>query len=157
MASDGGGGGSPRVVPGEWLSGLCAVVLVASLFGPWEHRPASQSLLREAVNAWRAFGILAVALVLVADVALLHLGRRLQGARGLRPLALVCAGAVGVTIVLFGLSSQMGLGSRPGGGLYVGLVAAAGLAFGGAMRIWMFPQRPTEERRPRRVAPGSGP
>jgi hypothetical protein len=152
MASDGDGGDSSRVTPGEWLSGLSSLVLVVSLFAPWEHRRATPPG-TEAVNAWRALGVLALVLVLVADVALWHLARRLQGARGLRPLALVCAGAVGVTVVLYGLSSRLPLGSRPAGGLFVGLVAAAGVAVGGAARIWLFPARPASEGRGRRVGP----
>lgn len=132
----------PRLTVGEWVSGVGGLVLLLSLLGPWEHRPtpgpAVNETLNETLSGWRSFGVAAAALAAVALVPVVHAVRRWQGRPGVRPLAVVSSGAVAVTLVLFGMASRLGVSSRPGGGLFVGLLGAAAVAVGGALRLFLL-------------------
>ena len=133
---------APRLTVGEWVSGVGGLLLVLSLLGPWEHRPPAgptlSETLDEALNGWRSFGVAAAALAAVALVPVVHAVRRWQGHAGVRPLVVVSSGAVAVTLVLFGMASRLGVSSRPGGGLYVGLLGATAVALGGALRLFLL-------------------
>lgn len=121
----------------DWVSGAAGVVLLLSLFAPWERRPAADEALTETLTGWGSFGILAVLLVAVAGVPIYHAVRRWLGRPGLPPLVVVSAGAAAVTIVLFGMATRLGISSDPSGGLYVGLLAGTGIAVGGALRLFL--------------------
>ncbi|MBA3267834.1 MAG: hypothetical protein H0T70_06195 [Acidimicrobiia bacterium] len=127
---------------GEWVAAVGGVVLLLSLFGPWEHRPAANPALTVTRNGWLTFGPLAAVLLVLAALPLWHLGRRLRRQGGLRAQLVLSAGAGAVTVVLFGLLNRFPLGAVPGGGLHVGLVAAGLVAIGGALRILLLPARP---------------
>lgn len=123
---------------GEWLSALGGVLLALSLFAAWEHRGTTDTPPIESLSGWRSFGAAAAALAVVALVPVVHAVRRGQGHPGVRPLVVVSAGAVAVTLVLFGMASRLGVSSNPGGGLYAGLAGAAAVAVGGALRLFLL-------------------
>lgn len=123
----------------EWVTGAAGLLLLVSLLLPWERRPAGRPPTTETLGGWASFGPLAAALVVVAAVPLWHLGRRLQARRGLRPLALLCAGAAGVSVVIAGLGSRLGVSSRPAAGLFTAMAAAAVIALGAAAQLWTVP------------------
>jgi len=120
----------------DWVSSVAGVILLLSLFAPWERRPASDPALRETLTGWGSFRIVALALVVAAAVPIYHAVRRWLGRTGLSPLVVVSAGAAVVTVVLFGMATRLGIASDPAAGLYVGLLAGAAIAVGGALRLF---------------------
>ncbi len=140
----------PRLSVGEWVSAGGGLLLILSLFAPWEHRVASEGapdpVLREpvteALTGLRSLGLLAAVLAAAAIVPVVHAVRRWQGRLGVRPLLVVCCGAVGLTAILFGMATSLGVDSDPGGGVYAGLVGAAAIAVGGALRLFLLPSPP---------------
>ncbi len=136
----------PRLSVGEWVSAGGGLVVVLSLFAPWEHRSAPGRVVTEAVTeslvGLRSFGLLTAVLAAAAVVPVVHAVRRWQAHGGVRPLLVVCCGAVALTVILFGMATSLGVDSDPGGGLYVGLVGAVAVAVGGALRLFLFRPRP---------------
>ena len=139
MTAEAGGPGTLGVA--DWMSGAAGVVLLLSLFAPWERRPAADAALTETLTGWGSFGVLAVLLVAVAAVPIYHAVRRWLAGPGLPALVVVSAGAAAVTVVLFGMATRLGIASDPSGGLYVGLLAGAGIAVGGALRLFLVGPR----------------
>lgn len=121
----------------DWVSSVAGIILMLSLFAPWERRPASDPALTETLTGWGSFALIALLLVAAAAVPIYHAVRRWLGRRGLAPLVVVSAGAAAVTVVLFGMASSLGVDSEPAAGLYVGLVAGAAIAVGGALRLFL--------------------
>lgn len=128
----------PRLSVGEWISAGGGLLLVLSLLAPWEHRPASGPELTDALTGLRSFGVLTAVLGAAAVVPVVHAVRRGQGHGGVRPLVVVCCGAVALTAILFGMATSLGVDSEPGGGLYAGLLGATAIAVGGALRLFLF-------------------
>lgn len=130
-----------RLSPGEWISAVSGLVLVLSLFLPWENRPIRYSNRSDTVMGWRSFGVVAALLALVALVPLVHGSLRFGGRQGVRSMVLVCAGAVAVTLVLFG-TGGLGVGSSPAPGLYLGLLAGGGVSAGAVVHLWRLAGQP---------------
>jgi hypothetical protein len=129
----------PRLAAGEWVSAAGGAILLLSLFAPWEHRPAENS----ALTGLRSFGVLTAVLAAVAIIPVVHAVRRGQGHTGVRPLLVVCCGAVALTVILFGMVTSLDVDSEPGGGVYAGLVGAGAVAAGGALRLFLFRPPPS--------------
>ena len=128
----------PRLSVGEWVSAGGGLLLLLSLLAPWEHRPASDPEVTEALTGLRSFGLLTALLAAAAVVPAVHAVRREQGHGGVRPLLVVCCGAVALTVILFGMATSLGVDSEPGGGLYAALLGAAAVAVGGGLRLFLF-------------------
>ncbi|MGI9079793.1 MAG: hypothetical protein ACR2GF_03070 [Acidimicrobiales bacterium] len=124
---------------GEWVAGAGASLLLASLFAPWVHRPASNPALIETRSGWLVLGVFSIVMVAAATVPLWQLAQHVRRRRGLRPQALVCAGAAAVTAVIATLGFRMGESEQPGGGLHLGLVAAGLMVLGGVLAVWLAP------------------
>jgi hypothetical protein len=135
-----------RLGTGEMIAGVSGVVLLIALFLPWygvdvnvAGFSASQS-----VNAWEAMSFIDILLFLVALIAI---GVPVARATNTLPpdipgtLLLLGAGALGLLLVLFRLidipapdvpaiaSDSVDFGRKFG--LFVGLIAAAGITYGG--------------------------
>ena len=136
--ADGRAGIGSRLSPGEWISAASGVVLLLSLFLGWESRPVRYTTRSDSIMGWRSFGVVAVLLALVALVPVVHGVLRFRGHSGLRSMVLVCAGAVAVTLVLFG-TGTLSVGSSPAPGLYLGLLAGAGMSAGAVIHLWRLP------------------
>jgi hypothetical protein len=132
---DGGAGVGSRLSAGEWISALSGLVLLVSLFLAWEYRPVRYSTRSQTIMGWQSFGLVAALLALTALVPIVHGVVRFRGRSGLRSMVLLCAGAVAVTLVLFG-TGTLGVGSSPAPGLYVGLLAGAGMSAGAVVHLW---------------------
>jgi hypothetical protein len=127
----------PRLAAGEWVSAVGGAILLLSLFAPWEHRPAGNPALTEALTGFGSFGLLTAVLAAVAVIPVVHAVRRGQGHGGVRPLVVVSCGAVALTTILFGMVTSLDVESEPGGGVYAGLVGACAVSVGGALRLFL--------------------
>ena len=133
----------PRLAAGEWVSAAGGAILLLSLFAPWEHRPAENPALTETLTGFGSFGVLTAVLAAVAVIPVVHAVRRGQGHTGVRPLIVVCCGAVALTVILFGMVISLDVDSEPGGGVYAGLVGAGAVAVGGALRLFLLRPPPS--------------
>ncbi|MEA2401066.1 MAG: hypothetical protein QOK00_1469 [Thermoleophilaceae bacterium] len=131
---------------GEQIAGVSGVVLLISLFLPWYGVDVSVGgfSASESASAWEAMGFIDILLFLVAVVAI---GVPVARAMGSLPddvpgpLLLVAAGAVGLLLVLYRLidipapdipdvaGNTIDFGRKLG--IFVGLIAAGGVAYGG--------------------------
>jgi hypothetical protein len=127
-----------RLRPGEWIALFGAVALLASMFVEWySHAPNEAS----AANAWRAFTVTDVVLLVVAIAAILL--AVLQATRRAPALPV----AAGVLTTLVGMAGTLLVTARivntPGpnfdieleAGAWVGLAAVAAIAVGGWLSI----------------------
>jgi hypothetical protein len=135
-----------RPRPGELIAAACGVLLLVALLLPWYGRDTdiAGAVISETWTAWKTLPVVAVALFLVAVIAIAVPAARVLGSapasfRGDR--VLVILGVVGVALVLFRLIDmpipdielQGGdhTDSSRGPGLFLALLATAGIAFGG--------------------------
>lgn len=135
-----------RLGTGDLIAGASGVVLLISLFLPWygvDLEVAGASIDGD-VNAWQAMGFIDILLFLVAVFAI---SVPLARAAGSLPedvpagLAVLVAGGFGLVLVLFRLVDVPGpdVSAIPGdtievgrkAGLFVGLIAVAGVTYGG--------------------------
>lgn len=114
------------------------MVLLLSLFAPWEHRPTEDPTVVENLTGLGSFGLLTAVLAAVAVVPVVHAFRRWMGHTGVRALLVVSCGAIALTVILFGTATSLDVASEPGGGLYAGLVGAGAIAVGGALRLFLL-------------------
>jgi hypothetical protein len=100
--------------------------------------PGREPALTETLTGFGSFGVLTAVLAAVAVIPVVHAVRRGQGHTGVRPLIVVCCGAVALTVILFGMVTSLDVDSEPGGGVYAGLVGDGTIAVGGALRLFLF-------------------
>jgi hypothetical protein len=135
-----------RLTTGDMIAGVGGVVLLISLFLPWYGVDVNVGGVSasESVNAWEAMGFIDILLFLVALVAI---GVPVARATGSLPeevpgsLLILVAGGLGVLLVLFRLidipgsdvpsvaESSVDFGRKIG--VFLGLIATAGIAYGG--------------------------
>ena len=138
-----------RVGTGEIVAGASGLGLLTVLFLPWYGVDVSVAgfvTTSKGLNAWEAFRLIDALLFLVAVVAVCV---PLARAAGWLPTdaasaVLVCAGGLGVLLVLYRLIDLPGPGADPIAGdtidfgrrlgLVLGLMATAGIAYGGRGR-----------------------
>ena len=131
-----------RVTTGDMIAGVGGVVLLISLFLPWYSVSVDVAgfSASESANGWEALGFIDILLFLVAVVAI---GVPVAKAAGSLPddvpgpLLVLAAGGLAVLLVLFRLvdlpTPDLGGGvdfSRKFG-IFLGLIAAVGVAYGG--------------------------
>jgi hypothetical protein len=157
-----------RLGTGELIAGASGVVLLIALFLPWygvDLEVAGASIGGD-VNAWEAMGFIDILLFLVA---LFAIAVPVARAVGSLPedvpagLAVLVAGGFGLVLVLFRLIDVPGpdvpaiagdtidVGRRAG--LFVGLIAVAGIAYGG----WMASAEAEPDRATSAAAPPPSP
>jgi hypothetical protein len=142
-----------RLSFGEILAAAGGVLLMLLTLLPWFQqeilvgvtgRPEGEV---ESLNAWQAFGIFAVLIILIAAVPLWQVLRRLRDDVPARPQIDVAVGAVAVTFVLGGAAVELGnetmagtiertLSTSAAGGLIVAALAALLIAVGGVAAMW---------------------
>lgn len=135
-----------RLGTGEMIAVVAGVVLLIALFLPWYGAEAQFGgvSVSESANAWQTLSFIDLLLFVIAAVAI---GVSVARATGSLPadvpaaLLVVAAGALGVLLVLFRLVDipapelpEVADGSFEFGrkiGLFVALLASAGIAYGG--------------------------
>jgi hypothetical protein len=135
-----------RLSTGDMIAGVSGVVLLIVLFLPWYGVDVDVAgfSASESVNAWEAMGFIDILLFLIAVVAI---GVPAARATGSLPedvpgsLLLLGAGLLGLLLVLFRIidipapdvpaiaEDSVDFGRKIG--LFLGLVATAGIAYGG--------------------------
>jgi hypothetical protein len=138
---------------GEILSAVAGFTLVVVTFLPWFERETlgfssrPDPLDPDKMNAWQAFPVLAVLMVLVAAVPIWQALSRVRDDRPLRPMVVVAAGALAVTLVLGGAATKLGneggagvrdsvISTTASVGLLVAALAALLIAVGGVASMW---------------------
>jgi hypothetical protein len=125
-----------RISFGEMVAGVSGLVLLIVMFFPWY----GQKELPGTVNAWQAFHFIDFLLFLVVVVAVGMVVVRAAAAMPsdlpARPGLIVAgAGALAILLILFRLLDPPGFGvfedTTRKIGVLLGLLAAAGIAFGG--------------------------
>jgi hypothetical protein len=122
-----------RLRTGEWIAAASGAALLVSLFLPWYGTGGESS------TAWQSFAVLDVVLALLsaAGVALAFVTAA-QRAPAV-PIALsafvTIGGIVGVLIVLLRVANLPGAADGREWGLWLALVAAAGLLAGGGVAM----------------------
>lgn len=133
-----------RVSFGEMIAGASGVALFIFLFLPWYGAKASVGgfSASTSASAWEAFSFIDILLFLVAVVAVGLVVARAAGSVPSLPqppgLIIAVAGAIAVLLILFRLISVPGPDVNIDGidvtrkiGIFLGLIAAAGITFGG--------------------------
>jgi len=146
-----------RLTRGEAIAAGSGLVLLVVMFLPWfsDNAPVevpgirTVDITQETHNAWQSLGLIDLLLLLVV---LLALGVALAHAVGATPsdpvlplaLFVAAAGLVGVVLILYRLADppaptlDLGVGQTEVGrqiGLLLGLLAAAGISFGGYLTL----------------------
>ncbi len=143
-----------RLSPGEKIAGVSAILLFIFMFFEWFGVEVtgisgfSGSIPGEGGNAWDALDYIPIVLVLTIVAALVMVGLRLadSAVEPVVPLSVVVAllGALSVLLIVFRIVDPPSFGSFGGVsidatlsiGIFLGLIAAGGIAYGGyaAMR-----------------------
>jgi hypothetical protein len=131
---------------GELIAGACGLLLLVAMLLPWYGRDTDVAgvVLSESWNAWQALSIVAVVLFVIGVTAIaVPVARALwPPAAGLRSGRLLMPlGLLGLALVLFRLIDMpipdidLVQGDRAdtgrGAGLFLALLATAGIAYGG--------------------------
>jgi hypothetical protein len=147
-----------RLSLGEALAAIAAAALLLSTVLPWFQQKSSGGLtgtgdgLERTLNAWQAFIVLAIAILLVAAVPLWQVTRRLRTDVPPSPQLLLAAGALALTLVLAGGSMKLGdrggtgadairVSTTPEAGFVVAVMAALVIAAGAVVAMWHSPPR----------------
>ena len=132
-----------RISFGEMVAGVSGLVLFIVMFLPWYQVEIDASFGSTSYSAWEAFGFIDVLLMLVVLVAV---GMAVARAAGAMPAQLpappgmivAAAGAFALLLIIFRLISIPGPDIDIDGvdfdrqiGIFLGLLAAAGITFGG--------------------------
>lgn len=142
-----------RISFGEMIAGVSGLALFVFMFLPWYGAKATLNLgganisasASDNVDAWGAFSFIDVLLFLAAVIAVAMVVARAAGAvpadLSVPPgLIVAIAGAVAVILILYRLIDAPGVDVSGLGvnlditrkiGIFLGLIAAAGIAFGG--------------------------
>lgn len=141
-----------RLSKGEWISAGSAVLLFVFMFFRWyglgvDERPPllfDLQLFEDGGNAWQTLDVIPIFLALVIAVALGAAARRLLGRDWELPVspgALVCGlGVIAACLILIRIIFPPDLGGEFDGftfsatlevGIFVALIAACGIAYGG--------------------------
>jgi len=133
-----------KVSFGEMIAGVSAIALFVFMLLPWYGVSASFGGvgINESASAWEAFGFIDILLFLVLAVAIGLVVARAANAVPDLPqppgLIIAAAGAIAVVLILFRLIivpdaeidvDGVDLGRKIG--IFLGLIAAAGITFGG--------------------------
>lgn len=122
-----------RLRAGEVVASLSGAVLLVSLFLPWYSSDGEEA------SAWQALSAIDVALALVALLAASLLSVTATQRVPAVPLALsafvTLAGLIGLLLVLVRLGSLPGAADGREGGLWLGLLAVAGIVAGGGFAM----------------------
>jgi hypothetical protein len=129
---------------GEMIAGAAAVILFIVMFFPWYGASASVAGFSASANAsaWEAFSFVDILLFLVALVTVGLVVARAAGQMPSLPqppgLIVAAAGALAVLLILFRLLvvpdggvSGVDVDISRKFGIFLGLIAAAGITFGG--------------------------
>ena len=165
-----------RISFGEMVAAISGAVLLIVLFFPWYGAEVSVGAFNvsasDSFNAWQAFGLIDLILFLVAITAI---GLSLMRAMGVslnlpQPPGLIIAavGAIAVLLILFRLINTPGdfdAGDVPGVdldisrkiGIFLGLLAAIGVAVGGWLAMNETPAAAGPGAFGGPGAPGTGP
>ncbi len=150
---------------GERVAGASGLALLIVMFLPWYGPPAAVAGIGDVTDrsAWQAFSVIDVLLLVVSVTAVGVAFARASGAMRASPgMLLTAGGGLAIALICFRLVSPpdpAGVGdtldfSRKVG-IFLGLIAAVGVTYGGYRAT---KERPTEEppRRhpPRRAPPG---
>lgn len=148
-----------RLSPGEVLAAIAAAALLISTVLPWFQQKSSGGItgsggpgLERMLNAWQAFIVLAIAVVLVASVPVWQVVRRRRSDAPASPHLLLAA-ALGLTLVLAGGSVKLGdrggtgpdairVSTTPEVGFVIAVMAALLIATGGVVAMWRLPRVP---------------
>lgn len=131
---------------GDIIAAAAGFVLLIALFLPWYGAEAQFGgvSISESANAWQTMSFIDILLFLVAAIAIAVPVARATGSLPADvpgPVLVVAVGALGVLLVLFRLvdipapdlpevaDGTFGFGREPG--VFVALIAAAGIAYGG--------------------------
>ncbi len=134
-----------RISFGEMVAGVSGLVLFVVMFFPWYQVEADVSGFSgsDSANAWQALDFISIVLLLVVLVAV---GMAVARAAGAMPAQLpvppgtivAAAGALAILLILFRIISIPGPDVDIDGvdldrqiGIFLGLLAAIGIAFGG--------------------------
>jgi len=122
-----------RLRTGEWIAAASGTALLVSLFLPWYATGGESS------TAWQSFAVLDVVLALLAMTGLVlpfvTASQRVPAV----PIALsafvTIGGLIGILMVLLRVANLPGAADGREGGLWLALVAAAGLLAGGGLAM----------------------
>jgi hypothetical protein len=135
-----------RVGAGELIAGASGVLLLISMLLPWYGRETdiAGAVVTESWTAWQSLSVIAVLLFAIGMAAIaVPVGRALWASpeRFRDDRALFMLGVLGMVLVLFrlvdmpiaGIDVQHGdsIDSSRGAGLFLALLATAGIAYGG--------------------------
>jgi hypothetical protein len=135
-----------RLGAGELIAGASGVLLLIAMFLPWYGRETdiAGAVVTESWTAWQSLSVVAVLLFAIGMAAIaVPVGRALWTSpeRFRDDRALVILGLLGVLLVLFrlvdlpiaGIDLQPGdsIDSSRGAGIFLALLATAGIAYGG--------------------------
>jgi hypothetical protein len=136
----------PRLGSGELIAGASGVLLLIAMLLPWYGRETdiAGAVVIESWTAWQSLSVIAVLLFAIGMTAIaVPVGRALWASpeRFRDDRVLVVLGLLGVLLVLFrvidmpiaGIDLQSGdsIDSSRGAGLFLALLATAGIAYGG--------------------------
>jgi hypothetical protein len=135
-----------RLGAGELIAGASGVLLLGAMFLPWYGRETdiAGAVVTESWTAWQSLSAIAVLLFTIGMAAIaVPVGRALWASpeRFRDDRALVILGLLGMVLVLFrlvdtpiaGIDLQPGdsIDSSRGAGIFLALLATAGIAYGG--------------------------
>jgi hypothetical protein len=139
-------GGETRLGSGELIAGASGVLLLIAMLLPWYGRETdiAGAVVTESWTAWQSLSVIAILLFAIGMAAIaVPVGRALWASpeRFRDDRALLVVGLLGVLLVLFrlidipiaGIDVQQGdsIDSSRGAGIFLALLATAGIAYGG--------------------------
>jgi hypothetical protein len=162
----------PRVGAGELIAGGCGLLLIVSMLLPWYGRETNiaGAVVTESWTAWQSLSVVAVLLFAIGVTAIaVPIGRLIWAApeRFRDDRMLVVLGLLGVLLVLFRMivvpiaSIDLHPGDSAdtsrGIGIFLALLANAGIAYGGRRAAHADPQPRRSTRTAARVADRAAP
>jgi hypothetical protein len=132
-----------RLTPGDISAGVGAIVLLVSLWLPWYGISVDVAGFSASTDGsgWEVFSMIDILLFLISIVAIALVALKATGnlpADVPVPLVLVAIGALAVLLILYRLIDTPAPGDLPEQvdvsrklGLFIGLIGAAGVAYGG--------------------------
>jgi hypothetical protein len=139
-------GRESRLGAGELIAGVSGVLLLISMLLPWYGRETdiAGAVVTESWTAWQSLSVIAIVLFVIGMTAIaVPVGRALWASpeRFRDDRLLVVLGLLGVVLVLFrlidmpiaGIDLQQGdsIDHSRGAGVFLALLATAGIAYGG--------------------------